>query len=461
MRPQHRRADAVRVVIVGSRLGIERQQRILPCTPTGNIFGDRRIDALAQAGAHAQGGFLGMSSKAQGHDETAAAGTHIDLTGQRDIAVVRVVVAPAELVMTGEVLPAVRDTDEAGGASQEGSRAADGEGAAAALREEHRHALVVGDPGCIAGAAIDEVGCEQRIEAIVADRARERLKLDPLQQDVAPRIGEHQLFEPVAPVGAGAGDGESRYTVGDRSDDAFGVALLLREEAASIGDDETEIPRAGLVDARIVDLVQNAVAQREPHLTPCRKGRADAALGAGGPPSRNARPSGCRLLEGHGHLSKGSGVTLGARKNKTLDRGRETVLVIGECRRVGKALYFRTRISHRDAKAVPEEHRHIVFHVTDRGDLGDGNGQASCQLVHDDTLIRPGRGYVEIIRLGARDQGPVRDRAAQHRLDDSDRLPQAAIPFLSADGTAGGIADIVIVGLVVTDLQNPDRRLWY
>jgi len=54
----------------------------------------------------------------------------------------------------------------------------------------------------------------------------------------------------------------------------------------------SQIPRAGLVDAGVIDLVQDAVADREPG--PARMGerRACAALGARGPARRYPRPSG-------------------------------------------------------------------------------------------------------------------------------------------------------------------------
>jgi hypothetical protein len=107
MGPQHRCADPVRVVTVGTRFGIERQKRGLPSLPACNVFGERLVDALAKAGADKQRGFLGAPPESQRQDETAVAGQQVDLSGQRDIAVARVVVVPAQFEVPDEILPAV------------------------------------------------------------------------------------------------------------------------------------------------------------------------------------------------------------------------------------------------------------------------------------------------------------------------------------------------------------------
>ena len=122
--------------------------------------------------------------------------------------------------------------------------------------------------------------------------AGERMKIQALQDDIAARIGEHQLVETIAAVLAGAGDGKGGHAVGDRPQDARRIALLLGEEALPVGDDEAEIPRARVIDARIVDLVQDAVAEREPDLALRGESRAHAALRARGPARRD--PGGSR-----------------------------------------------------------------------------------------------------------------------------------------------------------------------
>jgi len=101
-----------------------------------------------------------------------------------------------------------------------------------------------------------------------------------LKYDIPARIGEHQFFDLVALLIAYACNDEGRYALGDRSNGAVCIALLFREEAVPIGDDETQIPRTRLIDPRIVDLIEDAVTQREPDPTLRLQRRADAAFGA-------------------------------------------------------------------------------------------------------------------------------------------------------------------------------------
>src|SRR6267378_5317618 len=119
---------------------------------------------------------------------------------------------------------------------------------------------------------------EECVKAIVRILARQGVKRYTLQHNVALRIREHQLVEPIAPLAAGAAYGKGRHAVVDRPDGAFGIALFLGKEPLSVGYDETEVSRAGLIDARMVNLIQNAMAQREPHPAARGECRAHATL---------------------------------------------------------------------------------------------------------------------------------------------------------------------------------------
>src|ERR1700722_4062794 len=70
------------------------------------------------------------------------------------------------------------------------------------------------------------------------------------------------------------------------------VALFLGEEITAVGDNESQVAGAGLVDARKINFVENAVAQGEPDLAVVMERSSDAGLGAGGPGRRNPRPAG-------------------------------------------------------------------------------------------------------------------------------------------------------------------------
>ena len=61
-------------------------------------------------------GFGGVAPKAQREQELAVAGLEIDLAGQGDITVLGAAVLPSHEPVLHQVLPAVRDADEAGGA---------------------------------------------------------------------------------------------------------------------------------------------------------------------------------------------------------------------------------------------------------------------------------------------------------------------------------------------------------
>src|SRR5690349_8219108 len=152
-------------------------------------------------------------------------------------------------------------------------------------------AFIAAEPRLVVGAAIDEMRREQREEPIVA-AAVERGERNPLQHDIARRIGKHRLFDAIAAVGGDVGERESRYAVINRPNRAARMTLFFREIIAAIGDDEAEIAGAGIIDAWVINLVQDAVAERVPDAAFQLESRSDGALGARGPARRNTGPAG-------------------------------------------------------------------------------------------------------------------------------------------------------------------------
>src|SRR5262252_10352100 len=69
------------------------------------------------------------------------------------------------------------------------------------------------------------------------------------------------------------------------------VTLFFRYIRGAVGCDQAEIASARGVDARIVDLVENAMAEREPHAAGRTQCRAETVLGARCPAGRNAGPA--------------------------------------------------------------------------------------------------------------------------------------------------------------------------
>jgi hypothetical protein len=147
------------------------------------------------------------------------------------------------------------------------------------------------EPSAVVGAAIDEMRRQQREEPIIT-RAVKRPEGDTLQHDIADRIGKHGLVDAIAAIGGDIGKPESRHTVLDGMHRTARVAFLFREIIAAIGDNEAEIARAGIINARIINLVENTVADRVPDAALRRERRVEPALGAGRPACRNAGPAG-------------------------------------------------------------------------------------------------------------------------------------------------------------------------
>lgn len=69
----------------------------------------------------------------------------------------------------------------------------------------------------------------------------------------------------------------------------IGIAFFLGEKLRAVGDDQPHVADAGLINARVINLVKNAVAQREPDMALVAECRAHAGLGAGMPGQSGAK----------------------------------------------------------------------------------------------------------------------------------------------------------------------------
>src|SRR5579859_2950839 len=122
--------------------------------------------------------------------------------------------------------------------------------------------------------------------------------MDLLHNDVGALVGQDVFVDTEAPADVGVGELEGGDAVFETVQNGRAIALFFGEEAVAVGDDEAEVAGAGLVDARIVDFVQDAVAEGEPDAADRGKRGADAGLGAGGPAWRNAWPTWCISHDG-------------------------------------------------------------------------------------------------------------------------------------------------------------------
>ena len=238
-------------------------------------------------------GFRRRAAEAERQDEFPGAGLEIDFPGECNVAVLRSHVLPVHSAVPREILPAVAHADETRGAPAPRRGTDDRERVAGALREQHLHALVLIDPGAVAAPTVAQVrGCEH-VQMVVFEAADERHEARALQHRVAARVGKDLLLDAIAPDGAAVHQPIERHAGRGVAQLRAGMTFLLGEELPAIGDNETQVAGAGRVESRVVDLVEDAVAQCEPDATGARERRTDTRLGARRPARFRARPAGC------------------------------------------------------------------------------------------------------------------------------------------------------------------------
>lgn len=251
-------------------------------------------------------GFGDDGAEAEGEDEFAVASGQVDFPSARDIAIFGALIFPLHLEVLREVLPSVGGADESDGHFFPWDGTGQSEGGAVVVGEEHRDAFVVSDPAGVAVAAVGEVGREQGVQAVVGGLTLQRLEPNFLQNNVTVGVGENFLMNAVAAVDFGI----DKFEGGDAGFEGLvfegTVALFFGEEVASVGDEETEVTGAGLIDPRKIDFVQDAVTNGEPDLTVLVQGCASAGFGAGGPARGNAGPAGRVKRVDHEFLSEGA-----------------------------------------------------------------------------------------------------------------------------------------------------------
>ena len=213
-----------------------------------------------QAGANLLPGCTPDATESQGQYEFSIASREVDLTGAREISILRTVVLPLHLKVSGKVLPSVGGAHESDGHLFPRRRGAQGQRCAVVLGEKHGQAFVIANPASVVVAAVGQVRREQRVEVIVGEIALQRFEADLLQHHVAVGIGEDFFVDSVAPaqisvlVSSNAGTPGSNGLFSKRT-----VPLLLGKESPAIGDDEAEIARASLVHPRKIHFIDNSV----------------------------------------------------------------------------------------------------------------------------------------------------------------------------------------------------------
>ena len=263
----------------------------MPGLPPVDVRGLRLVKILAQADACLLTGFHRGRTESKREREHAVRRAEIDLTCDRDVSVLCAPVVSGESFVGLQLLPAVRYTDEPDRSGEPWRRGRQGQRRVVALGEEHRRHFVVADPRRIAAAAVGQVRGEDHVEAEIRERALERHEPHALQRDVAKRIGQHLFLDAIAAVNGRVANLVRRYAERDLRRLGPGIPLFLGEVRSTIGHDEPEVARARAIDARVVDLVENPVTQREPDMAVATDGRPEAALRARRPARRNPRPA--------------------------------------------------------------------------------------------------------------------------------------------------------------------------
>src|SRR6185437_4147472 len=146
------------------------------------------------------------------------------------------------------------------------------------LGEEHWHAFILTDKSCVAAAPVAEVRRQQRIQVVILEFSLQGRETSSLHDRVAMRRCDDLFFDPVSPLAASVDQLISRNACYGKRDFVLCVPLFLREEVLAVGDDQTKIAGARIIQARVVDLIENAVAESEPNPTRRVESRTHAAL---------------------------------------------------------------------------------------------------------------------------------------------------------------------------------------
>ena len=139
-------------------------------------------------------------------------------------------------------------------------------------------------PPGIAGAVTRNVRSQQRVEAqLAAQGLIQHFDFGMHQQDGSVRIREHLFDQPVAALAFRVGKAVKEAIALRVFDPVVQVAFFLVAKGLAIGDEELEVARVRLVHMRVVNLIDDAVAEREPEPATGMIGRAHAFLGARSP----------------------------------------------------------------------------------------------------------------------------------------------------------------------------------
>ncbi len=196
--------------------------------------------------------------------------------------------------MLGELLPTVGNPHVTDRHPQPRLRADHRQRIRAPSGEQHGDALVIRSPPRISAAMIAQMRRQQSVHVIIGQLTFQRRKFDPLQDDVALRVGHDVFLDPVAPLPIRVDDVVGGHAFGKISHFGVGAGLFFREEVLPVGDDQAHIADAGAIHTRVKNLGQDAAAEREPNAADPLDGSPDATFAARRPRRRTAGRAGCK-----------------------------------------------------------------------------------------------------------------------------------------------------------------------
>jgi hypothetical protein len=242
------------------------------------------------------------------------------LPGQGDVAGTGLPVAPGHRAVVHEILPAVTDPDMAGAGAREcilvsGIAGQQGEPERSLFGPQDMAAVMPAGPGRVVAPGTSQMRGKQNVgvESCISLKAH----LD--QQYVAQRIGAYPQLQLEA--GMAVGDRDCRHPGSGEMHPPGVETLDLHPEAPAVADDEAEVADLRDIDARIVHLVDDAVANGEPE-PGWSKRTADEVLVAARPGGLDPRCTRCRCgrLIIHRHTSRVPGCSRQSRRRRSLPR---------------------------------------------------------------------------------------------------------------------------------------------
>ena len=261
--------------------GLHRRTVRMPERPGAPLPLPGNRERLRQRGERQRRCRLGAAAKAKRQHRLPR-----QFTEQRDVAGPGCVVLPGQCAVAGKVLPAIAAADESRAGAAPGvllPRVDGGEGQpeGTLLRPQQLVAAVLHDCRAVVGAGAAQVRCEQRVGA--QRRIAVEGDLDEQHITMLARCHTQREIEALVVVHdvhrGRAGRGEPQLVLPQ--------ALHLDPEARAVADDETQVADLRDVNARVIDLVDDAAADGEPQARVTERA-ADHFLGAAAPGRRQS-----------------------------------------------------------------------------------------------------------------------------------------------------------------------------